>query len=61
MTGGQKHDGQLTPRMIAQQVRAEGVIVDGGPQAVQPALGDLFGDQDACHRLPYAHWAWQSN
>jgi indolepyruvate ferredoxin oxidoreductase len=25
MTGGQKHDGQLTPRMIAQQVRAEGV------------------------------------
>jgi len=25
MTGGQKHDGQLTPRMIARQVRAEGV------------------------------------
>jgi len=25
MTGGQKHDGPLTPRMIAQQVRAEGV------------------------------------
>ncbi|OJX09137.1 MAG: indolepyruvate ferredoxin oxidoreductase [Burkholderiales bacterium 70-64] len=25
MTGGQKHDGALTPRMIAQQVRAEGV------------------------------------
>jgi indolepyruvate ferredoxin oxidoreductase len=25
MTGGQKHDGQLTPRLIAQQVRAEGV------------------------------------
>ncbi|RPH62876.1 MAG: indolepyruvate ferredoxin oxidoreductase family protein, partial [Burkholderiales bacterium] len=25
MTGGQKHDGQLTPQMIARQVRAEGV------------------------------------
>jgi indolepyruvate ferredoxin oxidoreductase len=25
MTGGQKHDGQLTPRMIARQVAAEGV------------------------------------
>ena len=25
MTGGQKHDGQITPRLIAQQVRAEGV------------------------------------
>ena len=40
MTGGQGHDGQLTPRMIAELVRAEGVsrveVVSDEPQKYPP-------------------------
>ena len=34
------------------QVEADVDLVAGGAEAVEAALGDLFGDQDASHRPP---------
>lgn len=34
----------------AGQVELDVDGVPGGAQTVEPTLGDLFGDQDPCHR-----------